>query len=93
MKSFITIVESQTKRISECLYYLGRYTAGEAKEVIKGYVNQDNKQAYNEAKSVLHDRYSPFLVADAYPRKINEWPKIPPNDGESLSNEIGVLSK
>ena len=25
-----------------------------------------------------------FLVADSYRKKVNEWPKIPPNDGASL---------
>ena len=34
---------------------------------------------------ILSDRYrNPFLVAEAYRKKINEWPKIPPNYGTSL---------
>ena len=27
---------------------------------------------------------NPFLVADAYRKKLTEWPKVPPNDGVSL---------
>jgi len=34
---------------------------------------------------VLSDRFgNPFLIADAYRKKINEWPRIQPSDGVTL---------
>ena len=45
----------------------------------------DSADAYKQAKKILSDRFgNPFVVADAYRRRINEWPKILPNDGASL---------
>lgn len=85
LKSFETIIEGQTKEVSQRLYYLGRYTTGEPKEAISGLLLLDSAEAYKQAKKILSDRFgNPFVVADAYRKKINEWPKILPNDGASL---------
>ena len=85
LKSFETIIEGQTDKVSQRLYYLGKYTRGEPREAISGLLLLETADAYRRAKKILAERFgNPFLVADAYRRKINEWPKIPPNDGTSL---------
>lgn len=85
LKSFETIIEGQTEKVSQRLYYLGKYTTGEPKEAISGLLLLETEEAYKQARKILSDRFgNPFLVADAYRKKINEWPKIPPNDGMSL---------
>ena len=54
-------------------------------EAISGFLLLETSDAYKQAKKILSDRYGNlFLVAEAYRKKINEWPKIPPNDGTSL---------
>ena len=69
-RSFDTIVERQTDSPSQCLYYLGRDTTGEAKEAIRGLLALDSEHAYREARKILSDRFgSPFLVANAYRRR------------------------
>ena len=84
-KSFDTIVEKRTDSPSQRLYYLGRYTAGEAKEAISGLLTLESANAYHEARKILSDRFgNPFLVANAYRKKINDWPTILPNDGINL---------
>ena len=84
-KSFDTIVERRTDSPSQRLYYLGRYTTGKAKESISGLLALDSEHAYRDARKILSDRFgNPFLVANAYRKKINEWPRIQPNDGTSL---------
>ena len=91
-RSFDTIVERQTDRPSQCLYYLGRDTTSEAKEAIHGLLALDSEHAYREARKILSDRFgSPFLVANAYRQKINKWPKIQPNDGTSLRKSSDFL--
>ena len=81
-KSFDTIVERRTDSSSQRLYYLGRYTTGEAKESISGLLALDSEDAYLEARKILSDRFgNPYLVANAYKKKIKEWPNVPPNDG------------
>ena len=78
-------LEGQTEKVSQRLYYLRKYTAGEPKEAISGVLLLETAEAYKQAKKILSDRFgNPFLIADAYRKKINEWPKIPPNDGISL---------
>ena len=83
-------MERGTDSPSQRLYYLGRYTTGEAKEAIRGLLALDSEHAYRdasyrEARKILSDRFgNPFLVANAYRKKINEWPKIQPNEGTSL---------
>ena len=85
IKSFETFIERKTKDPSERLYYLGRYTAGEAKEAVSGLLTLDNGDAYQKAKKILTSRFgNQFMVADAFRKKINDWPKIVPNDGQGL---------
>ena len=84
-KSFDTIVVKGTDSPSQRLYYLGRYISGEAKEAVSGLLTLEGEDAYQEARRVLDERYgNPFLVANAYKRKIREWRTIPPNDGTKL---------
>jgi len=45
----------------------------------------DNVDAFSKAKKILTSRFgNPFTVADAFRKRINSWPKIQPNDGQSL---------
>ena len=85
IKSFETIIQSLTKRAMDRLFYLGRYTVGEPKDAIAGYITQNATEAYDTAKALLWKRYgNPFLVAEAYKKKIQEWLKISPNDSTGL---------
>ncbi|KAK3709219.1 hypothetical protein QZH41_004583 [Actinostola sp. cb2023] len=85
MKSFETLIENQTTSPSERLYYLGRYTGGEAKEAIGGLLPLNSENAYSKAKKLLRNRFgNTFLISDAYRKRINDWPRIPAYDGPSL---------
>ena len=65
--------------------HLGKYTTGETKEAISDLLLLETEDAYKWARKILSDRFgNPFLVAGGYRKKINGWPKIPPNDGTSL---------
>lgn len=71
VKSFKTIIEDQTHKSARRLFYLGKYTVGEAREAISGFPSLETPQAYSEAKKVLSDRFgNPFLIADTYRKKI-----------------------
>ena len=85
MTSFKSLIESKISKPEERLYYLGRYTKGEAHEAISSLLCLDSEQAYQKARSVLKERYgNPFTIADAYRKRILQWPKIPPNDGFAI---------
>ena len=85
IKSFETFIEQKTKDPSERLYYLRKFTAGEAKEAVSGLLPLDSEEAYIKAKKTLASRFGdPFLVSIAYRRKISEWPRILLKDGPGL---------
>jgi len=74
-----------TQDPSERLYYLGKYTTGATEEAVSGLLSLDNVDAFSKAKKILTNRFgNPFTVADAFRKRINSWPKIQPNDGQSL---------
>ena len=84
-KSFDTIIERRADSSTQRLYYLGKYTSGEAKESIRSLLSLDSADAFNEARKILSERYgNPFLAADVFRKKLTEWPKVPPNDGVNL---------
>ena len=69
---------------SEHLYYLSKFTSGEAKEAISSLLSLDSEEAYVKAKKILMNRFgNAFLLSNAY-RKIENWLKIPPNDVPGL---------
>ena len=85
IKSFETFIERKTSDPSERLFYLGRFTSGEAKEAVSGLLPLNTKQAYTKAKKILTSRYgNPFLVSNTYRKRLEDWPKIAANDGASL---------
>ena len=51
-KSFDTIIERRTDSSTQRLYYLGKYTSGEAKESIRSLLSLDSADAYNEARKI-----------------------------------------
>ncbi|XP_068247736.1 uncharacterized protein [Palaemon carinicauda] len=78
--SFITLIEYKTDDAAERLYYLGKYTDGQAKTAIDNLISFGTQEAYNKAWKILHDRFgNKFIVADAFRSKLEGWPKI--NDG------------
>ena len=56
-----------------------KYTAGEPREEISRLLPLGTEDAYQQAKKISADRFgNPFLMADAYRKKINDRPKITP---------------
>jgi hypothetical protein len=85
IKAFETFIEGKTKLSSERLYYLSKFTSGEAKEAISGLLSLDSEEAYTKAKKILMSMFgNAFFVSNAYRKKIENWPKIPPNDDPGL---------
>ena len=73
IKSFETFIERKTKDPSERLYYLSKFTTDGAKEVVSGLLPLDTEEAYIKAKKILASRFGdPFLVSNAYRKKISE---------------------
>ena len=85
LRAFETLVESRAVNPAERLHFLGKYVAGEAKEVIEGFMLLDGEDAYQRAKEMLGKRYGdPFAVACAFRKKLEAWPVIAPYDSSGL---------
>ena len=62
LKSFETIIEGQTEKVSQRLYTKGEYTKGEPKEAISGLLLLETEDEYKQARKILSDRFgNPFL--------------------------------
>ena len=67
------MIERRTDNPSQRLFYLGKYTAGEARQAVRSLLSLDSAEAYSETRKILAERYGdPFLVADVYRGRINE---------------------
>ncbi len=92
LNSFEALIESKTELPSERLFCLAKYTAGDARDCIQGYLTLFTEEAYAQAKYQLKTRYGDKVkVARAYRRKLEDWPSIRPNDGEALQKFADFL--
>ena len=74
-----------SKTASERLFFLGKYTAGEAKESISGFLSMFTDDVYVRAKMMLMTRYGDKVqIAAAYRIKLLSWPVIRKDDGKAL---------
>ncbi|PIK42690.1 hypothetical protein BSL78_20459 [Apostichopus japonicus] len=80
-----SLLENRGIPPSEKIYYLKRYLTGSPKEALEGYFLIPTDSSYEEARSLLQERYgNPIVVMDAFRSKLEAWPKIQPNDGLAL---------
>jgi hypothetical protein len=70
--AFESLIESKVKDPIERLYFLGQYTVGKAKDVIKGCLQRKTNDGYGEtnANSAIHSKQrqfgDPFKIANAH---------------------------
>jgi hypothetical protein len=92
--SFEMLIESKDIPAPERLHYLSRYLSGPAKEYIESFIILQTEEAYAEAKNLLDNRYgNQFEVANAFRRKLDSWPRIPPKDGAALRKFADFLQQ
>ena len=79
---FETIIESKVDSDRDRLYFLNKYTAGKANDIIKGFVTMNSEDGYKEARELLAKRFGdPFHVAQAYKTRLKKWPQVSEGDG------------
>ncbi len=83
--SFMTLIDQKPLPVSEKMFYLKNYLAGEARKAVEGFFYRNSEDAYRGAWAVLEDRYgSPFIVQRAFRHKLARWPKITANNPTAL---------
>ena len=83
--AFETVIEKRATNTNEKILYLLQYLSRPPKKIVEGYQFVQTGDAYAEAKKTLEKRFGhPAVVADAFRKKLENWPRIPPRDGYAL---------
>ena len=85
VETFKDVVEKLISDPRQRLVRLLKYTKGEAKELIKHCVYDENESCYETALNLLKEEYgNPFHIACAHLEKLKSWPQIKANDAHGL---------
>ena len=83
--SFKTLVGKHDIDFDEKMFYLKQYTAGEARSAIEALFLCPGKESYEAALEILESRFgNTSMVASAYRKRLETWPKIADRDGKGL---------
>ncbi|XP_070198795.1 uncharacterized protein [Littorina saxatilis] len=83
--SFSFLIERQNIRSNEKLLYLQRYVGGIAKEAINGFFLMTQTGAYEQALSVLQQRFgNSYVISTAFRTKLDNWPVVKTKDSVAL---------
>ena len=83
--SFKTLIDCRAIPQEERIYYLRKYVSGDAKQCIDCFLSLCTPEAYEEALTLLEDRFgSEFVVANSLKQKLNKWPRIRNDDFTGL---------
>ena len=83
--SFETVIEKRSMNSNEKILYLLQYLSGTPKKIVEGYQFLKTADSYSEAKKPLEKLFGhPSVVAEAFRRKLENWPNIHPKDGFAL---------
>ena len=81
--SFDAIILNNAKKESDKLYFLNKYTAGKANEIVKGFLSL-TENGYSMARKILDQRFgNPIKIGEACKGRLRNWPQI--SDGNSAA--------
>ena len=92
VRSFDSRIASRTRDYSELFYYLEQHTTGTPKELVRSCLHMPPAASYVEARKLLEQRYgNPFVLAQAYLKKLESWPSIRSDDTRELDEFVTFL--
>ena len=90
--AFETVIEKRTVKSNEKILYLLQFLSGPPKKIVEGYQFVHTREAYTEAKRTLERRFGhPAVVAEAFRKRLENWPRISPRDGIALRDFADFL--
>ena len=90
--AFETVIEKRTVNSNEKILYLLQFLSGPPKKIVEGYQFVQTQDAYREAKGTLERRFGhPAVVAEAFRKRLENWPRISPRDGIALRDFADFL--
>ena len=94
--AFATLIERKDLSLSgeQKMFYLQKYTTGEASNAIKSLFLIPSSESFNAAMDILKERFgSPSRVTSAFRRKLEAWPKISAKDPKALQSYSDFLQQ
>ena len=92
--SFMTLIDSRGIPEDERIYYLRKYTSGDAKDCIQGFLSLCSPEAYEEGLALLKERFgSDFSLSNSYQEKLRKWPKVNNHDRKGLQKFSDYLNQ
>ena len=86
IRAFESLIESRTFNNTDLLYYLGQFTAGDVKELVRSHHHLLSDVGYDEACRLLEKKFGEeYHIASAYEIKALNWPNIKTEDGVALN--------
>ena len=82
-QAFENLIESRTTSNSARLYYLVQYTSGEVRELMRSCLAMKPEDGYQEARTLLKDRYGQSYRI-AYVERLTNGPPIKAEDSVAL---------
>ena len=83
--SYKTVIEKRTMNSNGKILYLLQYLYGAPKKIVEGYHFLKTADAYSKARKILEKRFGHHsVVAEAFRKRLENWPKIHPKDGFAL---------
>lgn len=90
--TFEAVIEKRTVKSNEKILYLLQFLSGPPKKIVEGYQFVHTREAYTEAKRTLERRFGhPAVVAEAFRKRLENWPRISPRDGIALRDFADFL--
>ena len=94
MSNFKDVVENTVFDQRGRLARLLKYTSGEPKDLIRGFVHEDSSCCYDKAIEVLQQEYSDQeVIASSYMRELRQWSQIKPNDPKAFRSMFQFLAR
>lgn len=85
MRAFERNIEEKTGDTRDCLHFLGQYTRGQSRVLVRSCQQMDADREYTKAKALLEEHFgNEQKIASAYLDKALLWPAIKPEDVKSL---------
>ena len=94
--AFSTLVDRAEHGLSgeQKMFYLQKYTAGNARSAIKALFLMPSEEAYISAMKILEERFgNESRVSCAFRERLERWPKIPERDHCGLQNFSDYLQQ
>ena len=89
--SFDAIISNNAKKESDKLYFLNKYTAGKANEIVKGFLSL-TENGYSLARKILDQRFgNPIKIGESFKARLRNWPQISEGNSAALQDFADFL--